>query len=109
VTERNRGRERSPQREHMRALAHCAEYELPDAPENPEFAQLFTPAQATEIDRRFQLGIDKGHINNAVASTRAKTASIACHIRFNKPKRPDRKQRALKAKLADIAHAPGRR
>lgn len=83
--------------------------EIPDAPENPDFESLFTEAQANEIAGRFERGIELGQIYDARAARLAREASLDCHKRFHKPRRPDRKQRALTAKLGDIAPRAGRR
>lgn len=85
------------------------DYELPDAPENPDFESLHTEAQASAIETRFRDGIELREIYDARAARLAREASIECHKRFHKPRRPDRKQRALTAKLGDIAPRAGRR
>ncbi len=117
MSERNRGRVHLNERRHDRNVGRpwgtfgveldADGYELPDAPENPEFAQLFTEEQQREIDARFQAGIAEREQQDGLAYNRALGASHACHVRFNKPRRPDRKQRTLTAKLGDKLR-PGR-
>lgn len=121
MSERNRGRVHLNERRVIRGIDYGREpgrlvtetfmgdYELPDAPENPEFASLFTPEQQCKIDVRFQAGIAKRERRDAFVKANARIASCDCHARFHKPRRPDRKQRALTAKLGSIAHRPGSR
>lgn len=117
MTERNRGRVHLNERRGLRvdfaarALgswdAILDDYELPPAPENPDFIELHTPAQADAIEKRFRNGFELREIYDARAARLAREASIACHKRFNKPKRPKRKE--LRVKLGDVAHRPGSR
>ncbi len=80
--------------------------ELPDAPENPDFVELFSEEQANAIAFRFLRGMELGALYDARATRLAREASLACHARFHKPRRPDRKQRNLTAKLGDVARPP---
>ncbi len=87
--------------------AEMGGYGLPDAPENLDFEELHTEAQAAAIVGRFARGFELRELYDVRAKRLVREASLDCHARFNKPKRPKRKE--LRASLADIAHVTRRR
>jgi hypothetical protein len=78
-------------------------YEFPNPPDNFDFVEIHTPEQADAIETRFRNGIELGAIYDQRAKRLVKEASRDCHARFHAPKRHARKQRELKASLADVA------
>ncbi len=74
--------------------------------ENPDFNVLFTEEEQDTIEARFARGIARGVIAEGVRVRAVRAASLACHERFNRPKRKTRKE--MRASLGEIAHGPRR-